>query len=495
MTNPFPYSSDNKRYHTLNYYWHEKFGLKVFKVNLNAGFSCPNRDGTKGYGGCTFCSDLGSGDLAGNKNDDLITQFNKIKQRLHKKWPHSKYIGYFQANSNTYAPVDVLKQKYEPILKLDNVVGLTIATRPDTITKEVLDYLEDLNKRTYLTIELGLQTIHERTANLVNRCYPLSCFIEAVKQLRKRHIEVVVHIINGLPYETKEMMLETIKFLATRDIQGLKIHMLYLINGTKLATFYKKNTLPILSKEEYIDIVCEQLALLPPKMVIHRLTSDPVEETLIEPKWLLKKFIVLNDIDKKLHQSDIYQGFNLNILNRFRQILRSNLQKKDLVIDATVGNGNDTLFLCNIVTEGHVYGFDIQDTAINNTTNLLLKHKKNNYTLFKESHSNMIKVLPTLKDKVSAVVFNLGYLPGGHKKITTNYQTTIKAIRNSLWFLNNKGICLIVVYPGHKEGQREAIGIDKYLLKIKNDYQVKYYYNTVNNKAPYLISIKKPVNK
>jgi len=230
-------------------------------------------------------------------------------------------------------------------------------------------------------------------------------------------------------------------------------------------------------------------------MVIHRLTSDPVEETLIEPKWLLKKFIVLNDIDKKLHQSDIYQGFNLNILNRFRQILRGNLQKKDLVIDATVGNGNDTLFLCNIVTEGHVYGFDIQDTAINNTTNLLLKHKKNNYTLFKESHSNMIKVLPTLKDKVSAVVFNLGYLPGGHKKITTNYQTTIKAIRNSLWFLNNKGICLIVVYPGHKEGQREAIGIDKYLLKIKNDYQVKYYYNTVNNKAPYLISIKKPVNK
>ena len=176
MKTKFEYSNTNKRYHTLDYFYKTKFQSKVFKVSLNAGFTCPNRDGTVGYGGCIFCSKLGSGDFAGNKEDNLITQFEKVKNMLLHKWPNSKYIGYFQANTNTYAPVDILKEKYEQILSLENVIGLNIATRSDSITEECLEYLTQLNQKTYLTIELGLQTIHDKTSKLINRCHTLDCF-------------------------------------------------------------------------------------------------------------------------------------------------------------------------------------------------------------------------------------------------------------------------------------------------------------------------------
>lgn len=301
----FKYTLDNKRYHTLNYHYKSLYNKKVFKVSLNANFSCPHKINGKG---CIFCSKLGSGDFAGNINDDLITQFDKVKEIMIKKWPNAYYIAYFQANTNTYAPVSVLKEKFEPVLKLDNVIGLTIATRPDSIDDECLEYLKDLNKRTKLTIELGLQSMHDKTLKLINRGHDLKCFAECVKKIKDNNIEVVVHIINGLPYETKEMMLETVKYLNNINIDGIKIHMLYVSKNTELEKLYLKEKFHILTKEEYIDIVISQLEILNPKIVIHRITGDPVSKDLIEPKWLLKKVCLLNDIDKEMVKKNSFQG-------------------------------------------------------------------------------------------------------------------------------------------------------------------------------------------
>lgn len=300
----FKYSNNNKRYHTLDYYYRNKFNNKVYKISLNAGFTCPHLKS----GGCTYCSKLGSGEYAGDKKDDLITQFNKVKAVVTKKWPNGYYIGYFQARTNTFAPVAILKEKYELILKQDNVIGLSIATRPDSISDECLDYLTELNQRTFLTIELGLQTIHEKSSLLINRGHDLKCFEEMVLKLRQRNINVVVHIINGLPYETKEMMIETVKYLNNLDIQGIKFHMLCILKDTKMAELYEKEKFKVLTKEEYVDIVCEQLQYLREEIVIHRLCSDPMVDDLIEPKWMIKKFGVMNEIDKYMAKYDLVQG-------------------------------------------------------------------------------------------------------------------------------------------------------------------------------------------
>ena len=299
--NNFKYSNTNKRYHTLDYFYKNKFHEKVFKVSLNAGFSCPNLDGTKGFGGCIYCSKSGSGEFGGNKEDSLVKQFNEIRDRMLKKWPKAKYIGYFQARTNTYAPVEELKNIYKKILKQDNVIGLNIATRSDSITDECLNYLEELNNKTYLTIELGLQSAKKETNKLINRCETIDEFENMVKKLRKRNINVVVHIINGLPYETKEDMLNTVKYLNKLDIQGIKIHMLSVLKNTPL--------------EEYIDIVVNQLELLREEIVIHRLTGDPDPKELIAPTWLIKKFCVLNDIDKEMVKRNTYQGVKANALS------------------------------------------------------------------------------------------------------------------------------------------------------------------------------------
>ncbi len=304
----FKYSNSNKRYYTLDYFYKHKFNSKVFKVSLNAGFTCPNKDGTVGVGGCIYCSKTGSGEYAGDKTKDLVTQFNEVKEMMLKKWPNAKYIGYFQANTNTYAPVKVLKEKYESILALDNVVGLNIATRCDAISDECLDYLEELSKRTYLTIELGLQTIHERTSILINRCHTLECFTDMVNKLRQRNINVVVHIINGLPYETKEMMIDTVKYLSKLDIQGIKIHALSILKDTPLEKLYKETKFKTLTREEYINIVCDQLEYLREDIVVHRITGDPKISDLIEPDWLIKKVTILNDIDKEMKRRNSYQG-------------------------------------------------------------------------------------------------------------------------------------------------------------------------------------------
>ena len=285
-----------------------KFNDKVIKISLNGGFTCPNIDGTKGYGGCIYCSKSGSGEHGGNPNKDLTTQFNEVREVIEKKWPSNKYIAYFQARTNTYAPLNILKEKYEEVLKIDNVIGLFIATRCDAITEETLNYLEELNKRTFLVIELGLQSIHESTSKLINRGHTLKEFDDMVKKLRDRNINVVVHIINGLPYETEEMMLDTVKHLNNLDIQGIKIHMLNICKDTPIENLYNKEHFHILSKEEYINIVIKQLELLREEIVIHRITSDPDKDTLIEPTWLLKKFCLLNDIDKEMKKRDTYQG-------------------------------------------------------------------------------------------------------------------------------------------------------------------------------------------
>ena len=304
----FKYSDSNKRYYTLDYFYKHKFNSKVFKVSLNAGFTCPNKDGKVGIGGCIYCSKTGSGEYAGDVKKDLVTQFNDVKEMMLKKWPKAKYIGYFQANTNTYAPLNILKEKYETILKLDNIVGLNIATRPDSITDECLDYLEELAKKTYLTIELGLQTIHDKTSKFINRCHSLECFENMVRKLRKRNINVVVHIINGLPYETKEMMIETVKYLSNLDIQGIKIHMLSILKDTKLAEIYKLENFKLISRDEYIDIVCDQLEYLKEDIVVNRITGDPKVSDLIEPDWLVKKVTILNDIDKEMKKRNSYQG-------------------------------------------------------------------------------------------------------------------------------------------------------------------------------------------
>lgn len=297
----FKYTLDNKRYYTLNYYNKIKYNSKVFKISLNAGFGCPNKKNGKG---CIYCYN-GSGE---NEGMSLVDQFNKVKKIMEKKWPNGKYIGYFQADTNTYAPLSILKKNYEMILNQPNVIGLNIATRCDCLSNEVLDYLEELNKKTNLVIELGLQTIHNKTATLINRGHTLNQFLKAVNELRKRNINVVVHVINGLPYETKEMMLETIEYLSKLDIQGIKIHMLFILKNTELASFYKKEKFHILTKEEYVNIVCDQLELLRDDIVINRITGDPDRNLVIEPKWLLKKFCVLNEIDKEMLRRNSYQG-------------------------------------------------------------------------------------------------------------------------------------------------------------------------------------------
>ncbi|MBS5589042.1 MAG: TIGR01212 family radical SAM protein [[Clostridium] spiroforme] len=308
--NTFKFSNDNKRYHTFNYYLKNKYHNKVAKVSLNANFTCPNRDGTKGIGGCIFCSNSGSGDFAGNVKDSLEKQFDDVSTLLQKKWPNCKYIAYFQANSNTYGPVEKLRNCIEPFINKKDVVAISIATRPDCLEDEILEYLDSVNKRCDLWIELGLQTIHDKTAKLINRGHSYLEFIEGLNKLRHLNINVCVHIINGLPFETYEMMLTTAKEIGKLDIQALKIHMLYVIKNTKLHQMYQNNEFTMLNRDEYIDLVTEQLSYLPENIVIERLTGDGNVNDLIAPDWSIKKVTILNDIDKLMVKKNYVQGCN-----------------------------------------------------------------------------------------------------------------------------------------------------------------------------------------
>ncbi|EKQ57426.1 MULTISPECIES: TIGR01212 family radical SAM protein [unclassified Clostridium] len=299
---------NGKRYHSLNYFLRNKFGEKVFKISLDGGFSCPNRDGKISRGGCLFCSERGSGDYAGNRAVPIEKQFNQIKDMMAQKWKSGKYIAYFQAYTNTYAPIYELRKKYEEALDQEGVVAIAIATRPDCLDEEVLELLEEINGRVYLWIELGLQTCNDETARVINRGYKLEVFEEAMKKLKERNIDVVVHDILGLPGETKEDMLNSINYIAHSGAKGIKLHLLHLMKHTPMVKLYEEGKLEFLSQEDYIELITKGIALLPEEMVVHRLTGDAPRDLLIGPMWSLKKWEVLNSIDKALEDNDLWQG-------------------------------------------------------------------------------------------------------------------------------------------------------------------------------------------
>ncbi len=301
--------NQEKRYHTYNNYLKERFHKKVFKVPLNGHFTCPNKDGFKGLNGCIYCSPSGSGDFAGNPLDDLKTQFQEGKSRLLKKWPDAYTIAYFQANTNTYKPEPLLRELFYQSLTLDpSIVGLSIATRCDALDDEKIALLSELNQITYLQVELGLQSIHDKTSTFINRGHDLACFETAVTKLRAAGIDVVVHIINGFPLETKADMIATTDYLNTQDIQGIKIHMLHVMKGTLLGAMYEKEPFELLSLTDYVDIVVTQIERMKPNIIIHRLTGDSPSDALLSPLWTKKKFVVMNEIDKWLRAKDSYQG-------------------------------------------------------------------------------------------------------------------------------------------------------------------------------------------
>ncbi|NMO96095.1 TIGR01212 family radical SAM protein [Paenibacillus lemnae] len=307
-TSSVPQLWGDKRFHTWNYEMRHEFQEKVLKVMIDAGFTCPNRDGSIAKGGCTFCSARGSGDFAGRRRDDLVTQFNTIRDRQLLKWPNAKYIGYFQAYTNTYAPVDELRECYELILKQPGVVGFSIATRPDCLPDDVVQYLAELNERTYLWVEMGLQTIHNSTSDLINRAHDTECYLEAVEKLRKHNIRVCSHIIYGLPQEDHDMMLATGRAVSKMDVQGIKIHLLHLMRKTPMVKQYEAGLLRFLDQDEYIKLIVDTLQFLPPEMIVHRLTGDAPRDLLIGPMWSLRKWEVLNGIDAELKRRDTWQG-------------------------------------------------------------------------------------------------------------------------------------------------------------------------------------------
>ncbi|AQM60026.1 TIGR01212 family radical SAM protein [Clostridium baratii] len=299
---------NGKRYHSLNYFLRDRFKEKVFKISLDGGFSCPNRDGTISKGGCLFCSESGSGDYAGDRELSITKQFCDIKEMMNKKWKEGKYIAYFQAFTNTYAPVEELKRKYNEALKQEGVVAIAIATRPDCLQDEVLELLEEINKKFYVWVELGLQTVSDETARKINRGYKLEVYEDAIRRLKERNIDFVTHCIFGLPGETKEDMLRSVDYIAHSGSKGIKFHLLHLMKHTPMVKLYERGELEFLSQDDYIDLICKSIAMLPEDMVVHRLTGDAPRDLLIGPMWSLKKWEVLNAIDKALVDNEIYQG-------------------------------------------------------------------------------------------------------------------------------------------------------------------------------------------
>ncbi len=306
MKNPFPFSNDNKRYYTINYYFKQKYHTKVAKIPLNAGFTCPNRDGSKGIGGCTFCSSMGSGDSILCFDESLKKQYDEGLLRMQKKWPNCLGFAYFQSYSNTYADLEVLKKIYDPFLQNQDIKGICIATRADCLNHEIINYFNSTDKEIWL--ELGLQSIHEETMERCNRKHSTKLVFDWVDQLKNTNIKTCIHIINGLPYETKEDMLETVKEISKHQPDGIKIHMLHLIKDTQMAKEYEKNPFHILTLEEYVDIVVDQIELLPQNCIIERLTGDGLAKDLIDPKWTIKKTIVVNEIDKLMVKRNTWQG-------------------------------------------------------------------------------------------------------------------------------------------------------------------------------------------
>ena len=306
-------SWNGKPYRSLDYMLRERFGEKVYKVTLNGGMSCPNRDGTLGTRGCIFCSEGGSGDFAADVSLSVTEQIESQIALLSAKRPIQKYIAYFQAYTNTYAPVEYLRKIFKEAMSHPGIVALSVGTRPDCLGEEVLDLLEELNRIKPVWIELGLQTIHEKTAQYIRRGYRLSCFDQAVDNLRKRNIEVIVHTILGIPGESREEILETMRYLNKKDIQGIKLQLLHVLKGTDLAYDYLAGRFHVYEREEYLALLIECLENLDPEIVIHRITGDGPKDLLIAPLWASRKREVLNLLHHQMKEQNSYQGKSLKV--------------------------------------------------------------------------------------------------------------------------------------------------------------------------------------
>lgn len=304
-----------KRYNTLNDYYREIFGEKIFKVPIDTGFDCPNRDGTVAHGGCTFCTVSGSGDAIVAPDAPIRDQFYEEIDFMHRKWPEvKKYLVYFQNFTNTHDTVDVIRERYEQAINEPGVVGINIGTRPDCLPDETIAYIAELSERMHVTVELGLQTTYDETSKIINRAHTYDLYVKTVKRLRELapKVEIVSHLINGLPGETHEMMVENVRrCVSDNEIDGIKLHLLHLMTSTKMQRDYHEGRLKLLSMDEYVNIICDQLEIIPKNIVIHRITGDAPRDMLIGPMWSLKKWEVLNAIDKEMERRGSYQGCKL----------------------------------------------------------------------------------------------------------------------------------------------------------------------------------------
>ncbi|MGN0944525.1 MULTISPECIES: TIGR01212 family radical SAM protein [Fusobacterium] len=300
--------NNKKRYNSLDNYFKNTFGEKIYKVSLDGGFTCPNRDGTLSTKGCIFCSESGSGDFAGSRRLSINEQIEEQLKLIENKFPSGKVIAYFQNFTNTYAGIDYLRKIYYEALSHPRVIGLAIATRPDCLGENIIELLSEINNKYFLWVELGLQTINEEVAKIINRQYSLKTYEEAAEKLKSRNIKFVTHIIIGLPGEKENDSLDTALFSEKCGTWGIKIHLLHIIKNTKLETLYKKNELKIQKKDEYVKKVVKILQNISYNIVIHRLTGDGNRDTLIAPLWSLNKRDVLNSIEKEMKMENIYQG-------------------------------------------------------------------------------------------------------------------------------------------------------------------------------------------
>ena len=286
-------------YRTLNAHYLDKFGSKVYKLSIDLGFSCPNRDGTISTGGCIFCSSRGGGEFA-ERGESILSQLERAKFRVEAKSKSGKYIAYLQAFSNTYAPISTLREVYYEVISPDYIVGLSIATRPDCLSDEVVDLISEINLIKPVSVELGLQTVHEETATLINRGYPLTTYLDAVRRLKDKGIEVVTHIILGLPGESEDMMIETTRQVVDAGTDGVKFHLLHVLKGTRLADMYTRGEFECLSMQDYASILKKCIEILPPHVVVHRITGDGAKRDLIAPLWSADKKKVLNYLNHYL---------------------------------------------------------------------------------------------------------------------------------------------------------------------------------------------------
>ena len=311
MRTPFKYSDDNKRYHTYNYYLKHRFGGRVYKVPLNVDMGCPNRDGSKGLGGCAFCSAKLSGEFAGDPSVSILSQYESVRAVMEKKW-QGRCIPYFQAGSNTYTDIKTLGSMLDTALSLPDAVGICIATRADCLDEEKCALLGEYAKKTYLVCELGLQTVHDSTAKAMNRCHTYADFLKGYELLRQNNVNMCVHIINGLPNETHDMMMRTAREVAALDVHMVKLHLLHILKDTALGEMYLRGEIAAMDKDDYINIICDQIEVFPPEVIIGRITGDGDKAALLAPKWSTDKLSVMNGIDKELARRGTYQGIHFN---------------------------------------------------------------------------------------------------------------------------------------------------------------------------------------